>query len=67
MAIYNIGSQGSQIVGGHLYDTLGYGPLILIAAGTTAVAWVFVPFLRIDHIEAQARGQADELTASAHR
>jgi MFS family permease len=66
MAIYNIGTQGSQIVGGHLYDTLGYGPLVFIAAGSTALAWVFVPFVGIDRIEARARGQVDELTASAH-
>ena len=70
MAIYNIGTQGSQIVGGHLYDTLGYAPLVAIAAGMTALAWVFVPFVRIDRIEAIARGHVDErheVTAAAYR
>ncbi len=55
MSIFNGGAQLSQNVGGRLYDWYGYTPLVLISAGFTALAWVLVPFVRIDLIEARAR------------
>src|SRR5215813_2199522 len=51
MSVYNGGAQGSQIVGGHLYDGLGYTPLVLISSGFTALAWLLVPLVKIDRIE----------------
>jgi MFS family permease len=58
MSVYNAGVQGSQVVGGYLYDWLGYTPLVLISAGMTAVVWLLVPLVRIDRIEAKARAEA---------
>jgi MFS family permease len=58
MSVYNLGQQGSQVVGGHLYDWIGLPPLILISAATTALTWVLVPLVRIDQIEARARAAA---------
>jgi len=55
MSVFNGGAQLSQNVGGRLYDWYGYTPLVLISAGFTALAWVLVPFVRIDRIEARAR------------
>jgi len=55
MSVSNGGSQASNIVGGYLYDSLGYTPLILISTGMSALAWVLVPLVRIDRIEAKAR------------
>jgi MFS family permease len=58
MSVYNVGLQGSQVVGGYLYDWAGYTPLVLISAGMTALAWAFVPLVKIDRIEAKAREEA---------
>jgi MFS family permease len=55
MSVYNGGTQLSQNVGARLYDSLGYTPLVLISAVFTALAWVLVPLVRIDRIEARAR------------
>jgi MFS family permease len=55
MSVFNGGNQLSQNVGGRLYDWYGYTPLVLISAAFTALAWVLVPFVRIDLIEARAR------------
>jgi MFS family permease len=55
MSIYNGGTQGSQVVGGHLYDWLGYTPLVFISAAFTALAWFLVPLVKIERIEARAR------------
>jgi MFS family permease len=65
MSVYNFGTQGSQVAGGFLYDWLGYTPLVLISAVTTALAWALVPFVGIDHIEATARAEADTVAAGA--
>lgn len=67
MSVYNVGTQGSQIVGGYLYETRGYPALVLIAAAMTSLAWVLVPLVGIDRIEARARAQAATLSASAPR
>jgi MFS family permease len=55
MSVYNGGVQGSQVVGGYVYDWLGYVPLVLISAGFTALAWFLVPLVNIHRIEAKAR------------
>ena len=55
MSVYNLGQQGSQWTGGHLYDLVGFRNLVFIAAGVTALTWLLVPFVDIDRIEAQAR------------
>ena len=59
MSVFNGGSQGSQVVGGHLYDWLGYTPLVVVSAAFTALAWLLVPLVKIDRIEARAREAAD--------
>ena len=63
MSVYNGGTQGSQVTGGYLYDWLGYTPLVLIAAAMTALAWVLVPFVHIDRIEARTRAEAATVAA----
>jgi MFS family permease len=60
MAVFNAGNQGSQVVGGYLYDGLGYAALVLISAAFTAVTWFLVPLVRIDRIEAKAQAVAVE-------
>jgi MFS family permease len=64
MSVFNGGTQVSQITGGYLYDWLGYTPLILISATMTAGAWLLVPLVKIDRIEARA-GTAGASPASA--
>jgi MFS family permease len=55
MSVFNAGTQLSQNVGARLYETYGYTPLVWISATMTALAWVLVPLLDVDRIEAQAR------------
>lgn len=55
MSVFNTGTQLSQNVGARLYETYGYTPLVWISATMTALAWVLVPVLDVDRIEAQAR------------
>ena len=55
MSVYNGSVQLSTNVGGRLYDALGFMPLVVISAGFTALAWLIVPFVGIDRIEAAAR------------
>jgi len=59
MAVFNAGSQSSQVVGGHLYDWLGYTALVLISTAFTAAGWFLVPLVKIDRIEAKARAAAN--------
>jgi MFS family permease len=49
MYIANIGTAGSQFVGGRLYDWLGLKPLILVSGLATAACWLIVPLIRIDN------------------
>ncbi len=58
MSVFNGGTQSSQVVGGYLYDWLGYTALVLISAAFTAVAWFLVPLVKIDRIEVKARAVA---------
>jgi hypothetical protein len=55
MSLYNGGAQLSQNIGARLYDSLGYTPLVLISTAMTAAAWLLVPLVRIDRIEARAK------------
>jgi len=59
MSVFNAGTQASQIVGGYLYDWVGLTPLIFISAATTALAWLLVPLVNIDAIEARAKAGED--------
>lgn len=63
-AVYNGGSQGSEIVVGYLYGVLGYVPLVLISAAASALAWVLVPLVRIDAIEATVRREVDAVNGN---
>ena len=65
MSVFNAGTQLSQNVGARLYETYGYTPLVWISATMTALAWVLVPLLDVDRIEAQARAPAEPLAAPA--
>jgi predicted MFS family arabinose efflux permease len=58
MSVYNLGVQGSQVTGGYLYDWVGYTPLVVVSAAMTALAWLLVPLVKIDRIEAGARQEA---------
>jgi predicted MFS family arabinose efflux permease len=61
MSVYNGGTQGSQVVGGYLYDWMSWSSLVCISAAFTAVTWILVPLIKIDEIEARARaGQVSE-------
>lgn len=55
MSVYNGGTQISQNIGGRLYDSFGFTPLVLISTTFTAAAWLLVPLVRIDRIEAKAK------------
>lgn len=58
MAVHNVGLQGSQVLGGHLYDWLGYVPLVLVSAATSALTWLIVPLVPLRVIEVRALGPA---------
>ena len=62
MSVFNGGTQSAQVVGGYLYDWLGYTALVLISAGFTALAWFLVPLVKIDRIEIKARAGGVEAT-----
>jgi len=64
MSVYNGGTQLSENVGARLYDAIGFTPLIFISAGATALAWLIVPLVRIEHIEARAFTDAEAVSAS---
>ena len=55
MSVYNGGAQISQNIGGRLYDSFGFTPLVLISTAFTAAAWLLVPLVKIDRIEARAK------------
>jgi MFS family permease len=65
MSIYNAGMQASQWAGGHLYDAIGFERLVLISSVSTAVTWVLVPLVRIEAVEARARGETVAAAKSA--
>ena len=53
-SVYNGAAQLSTNVGGRLYDTLGFAPLVLISTAMTAVAWLLLPLVSVERIEADA-------------
>ncbi len=55
MSIFNGSSQLSTNVGGRLYDGLGFGPLVVISAVTTALSLLLVPLVNVERIEAAAK------------
>jgi MFS family permease len=65
MSVYNAGLQGSQVVGGYLYDWVGFTWLVFVSAISTALVLVLVPYLRVPEIEARARAQATASTGAA--
>jgi MFS family permease len=54
MSVYNLGTQGSQVTGGYLYDWIGYTPLVLISAAMTGAAYLLLPLVNIPEIERRA-------------
>jgi predicted MFS family arabinose efflux permease len=65
MSVFNGSTQLSTNVGGRLYDALGFGPLVLISTVMTAFAWLLVPLVKIERIEAAARRDPDPLNIEA--
>jgi MFS family permease len=58
MSVYNLGMRSAEWTGANLYDWLGYTPLVLIATAFTAAAWLLMPLVPIDAIEAAAQDSA---------
>jgi MFS family permease len=58
MSIYNGAVQLSQIIGGWLYDRLGFTRLILISAAFTALCWLLVPLLKLEELEPAGEKEA---------
>jgi MFS family permease len=55
MSVYNLGMRSAEWTGANLYDWVGYAPLVLISAAFTAAAWLLVPLVPIDAIQAAAQ------------
>lgn len=51
MSIFNIGTFGSRMFGGWLYDMVGMMPLILISTVFTAACWFLIRILDLKSIE----------------
>jgi len=56
-SVYNLGAQGSQVVGGYVYEWTSYGTLVWISAAMTGAAYFLVPLVNIPAIEARARAE----------
>lgn len=46
MSVINFGEKGGGILGGMIYDSVGYDTLIYIGAFTTLAMWYFLPLIR---------------------
>jgi predicted MFS family arabinose efflux permease len=57
MSVYNLATQLSTNVGARLYDRIGFTGLVVVSAVTTAAAYLLVPLVRIDAVEARARAR----------
>ena len=55
MSVYNLAMQLSTNVGARLYDRIGFTGLVFVSAIMTALAYLIVPWVRIERIEARAR------------
>jgi len=64
MSVYNLAMQLSTNVGARLYDHIGFTGLVFVSAFTTAAAYLLVPWVRIDAIEARAKATAPAPTAA---
>jgi predicted MFS family arabinose efflux permease len=60
VSVSNLAALSAEWVGAHIYDHLGYRPLVLLAAAGTAAAWLLVPLVPIDAIQAAARRAEEE-------
>jgi MFS family permease len=65
MSVYNLAMQLSTNVGARLYDRIGFTGLVFVSAFMTGAAYLLVPWVRIDAIEARARATATARTATA--
>jgi MFS family permease len=65
MSINNLATRSAEWTGANLYDWVGYTRLVLISTAFTAAAWLLVPRVPIDAIEAAARTAETEATPSA--
>jgi len=57
MSVNNLGSSGSEWIGGQLYDLVGLNWLIAISALTTATCWLLVPWVRVESPAAGAEAR----------
>ncbi len=67
MSVYNLGMRSAEWTGATLYDWVGYAPLVLISAAFTAAAWLLVPLVPIDAIQAAAQESARSSRSTASR
>ena len=66
MSVYNLAVQLATNVGARLYDWIGFTGLVFVSAIVTALAYLLVPWVRIDAFEARARAKsAPDPTATA--
>ncbi len=65
MSINNLGMRSSEWTGANLYDWLGYTPLVVISTVFTAAAWLLVPLVPIDAIQAAAAAAQTEAAPPA--
>jgi MFS family permease len=65
MSVYNSSTQLSTNTGGRLYDALGFTPLVLISAVTTAFVWLLLPLVNVERIERAARREDSPQTIGA--
>jgi MFS family permease len=67
MSVHNLGMRSAEWTGANLYGWLGYTPLVLISTGFTAAAWLLVPLVPIDAIQAAAQESARSSRSTASR
>jgi predicted MFS family arabinose efflux permease len=65
MSVNNLGMRTAEWTGANLYDLVGYTRLVLISAAFTAAAWLLVPLVPIDAIQAAAREAETEAAPPA--
>jgi len=67
MSVYNLGTQGSQVFGGYIYEWTSYSTLVWISAAMTGAAYFLLPLVDIPQIERRARaaGPPPEIASAA--